>query len=275
MCTASPATSPRRAAGNWPSRSCSTTMIAATAARAPTATSTPSCNCWPACATPTEASVEALPVRECFCSDRRQSVRAQSALLRGRGRSIRQQAIQLLADRLRRVGGRVTLHNLAMAVDQELGEVPLDRLAAEDALALVLQPPVQRVRMFAVHLDLREQREGDAVAGVAELADRRLVARLLVAELVAGKAQHHQAAVAVVPPQLFQAGVLRRKAAFRGHVDDQQGLASPFRQRAFVAVDVARAEVVDAAHGRGSRGWTYGSLRQTLECPPASPPGLP
>src|SRR6185312_4470078 len=159
MCTASPAMPPRRAAGNWPSRSCSTTMIAATVARVPAATSTPSCNCWPAGAAPTEAPAGAHPVRERFSLRSVPKLRAQGALLRGQRRSVRQQAIQLPADLLRGVGGRVALHHLSMAVDQELGEVPLDRLAAEDALALVLQPLVQRVRMLAVHLDLREQRE--------------------------------------------------------------------------------------------------------------------
>jgi hypothetical protein len=51
------------------------------------------------------------------------------------------------ADRLGRVVRRVALEHLAVAADQELGEVPLDRLGAEQARRLGLQPVPQRVRL--------------------------------------------------------------------------------------------------------------------------------
>ncbi|MNU10340.1 hypothetical protein D3C72_2574350 [compost metagenome] len=47
----------------------------------------------------------------------------------------------------------------------------------------------------AVDVDLGEQREGDVVLHAAEIADLGFVAGFLVAELVAGKAQHGQAVV--------------------------------------------------------------------------------
>jgi hypothetical protein len=49
---------------------------------------------------------------------------------------------------------------------------------------------------------------------------------VLAAELVAGEAHDHQAAVAVVFPQLFQPLELRREAAGAGGVDDEQDLAA-------------------------------------------------
>jgi hypothetical protein len=45
----------------------------------------------------------------------------------------------------------------------------------------------------AVDLDLAKQREAHAEVDLAELRDLAGIARLLLAELVAGKAQHHQA----------------------------------------------------------------------------------
>src|SRR5690606_8516627 len=96
-----------------------------------------------------------------------------------------------------RVRRRIAPQHLAVAADQELGEVPLNRADAEQAALLALEPAPQRMGLRTVDLDLGEHREIDAVVERAERADRRLVARLLVAELVAGKAQHHQPALAI------------------------------------------------------------------------------
>ena len=79
----------------------------------------------------------------------------------------------------------------------------------------------KRMRRAAVDFDLLVQRETDVVVERAEIADLVGVARLLVAELVAGEAQHHQALVLVLLPQLLESGVLRGEAAFGGGVDDQ------------------------------------------------------
>src|SRR5690606_23161562 len=106
-----------------------------------------------------------------------------------------------------------------------------------------------------VDLDLGEQREVHLVVEAAELADLRFAARLLVAELVARKAQHGQSAVAPVAPQRLQAGVLRREAAPGGDIDDQQPAPPPFGERALAAVDVAGGEVVDAAHAGAPVAW--------------------
>src|SRR3546814_6726044 len=81
------------------------------------------------------------------------------------------------------------------------------------------------MRAVAVDVDLGEHGEVHVVGQRTELPDLRLVARLLVAELVAGETQHHQAAVAIVAPQLLQARILRRETALRGHVDHQQHLS--------------------------------------------------
>ena len=61
----------------------------------------------------------------------------------------------------------------------------------------------------AVDLDLGEHREGHVVGELAEVGDLRLVARLLMAELVAGEAEHGEAAVAEPPVQRLEPLVLR------------------------------------------------------------------
>ena len=85
----------------------------------------------------------------------------------------------------------------------------------------------------AVDFDLLEQRETDAEVQLAELADRPFVARLLLAELIAGKAQHHQALILVGLPQLFKAFVLRGETALAGGVDHQHGFAGEIAPGSF------------------------------------------
>src|SRR5690606_18999681 len=86
-------------------------------------------------------------------------------------------------DRLRRTGRRVTLDHPAVAADEELGEVPLDRFGAEDARLRGLEPRVERMRSGTVHVDLAEHREGHAEARFAEPGDLGLAIRLLGTEL--------------------------------------------------------------------------------------------
>ena len=64
---------------------------------------------------------------------------------------------------------------------------------AEHALLFVLEISVERVGVLAVDVDLGEHRKAHAVILLAECADLAFAARLLMAELVAGKAQHGEA----------------------------------------------------------------------------------
>ena len=63
---------------------------------------------------------------------------------------------------------------------------------------------VERMGVGAVDLGLGEQREADVVGERAELLDFGLVARLLMAELVAGKAEHLETPVAKPPMQRLE-----------------------------------------------------------------------
>src|SRR5215218_4877699 len=99
----------------------------------------------------------------------------------------------------------VALDDVALGVDQELGEVPLDLGAAEQPGLLGLEPPVERVRVVAVDLDLGEQRERHAVVALAERGGLLVGIGVLVAELVTREAQHDEPAVDVLLVDLLEA----------------------------------------------------------------------
>src|SRR5579875_144374 len=121
------------------------------------------------------------------------------------------------ADLFGRVRRTIAAHHPALAVDQEFGEVPLDRFRTQHAGCGVFQELVERMRVRAVHVDLREQRKRDVVLRRTEVADFPGVTRLLMPELVARKAEYLEALVPVRAVQRFQSLVLRREPALRCH----------------------------------------------------------
>ena len=64
-----------------------------------------------------------------------------------------------------------------------------------------------------VHVDLPEEREGDAVGGAAEGLDLLRGPGLLPLELVAGEPDDHEAPIPVLLRELLEPRVLRRQAA--------------------------------------------------------------
>src|SRR5712691_10756767 len=121
---------------------------------------------------------------------------------------------------------RVALDCSSVAPEQKLGEIPLDRFGPENAGGRLREPLVERMCAGTVHLHLVEHLEGHAVILLAERADFRGVARLLAAELVAGKAEHLESARAIFLAERLEGRVLRRETAFARRVDDQHHLAT-------------------------------------------------
>lgn len=153
-----------------------------------------------------------------------------------------------------RLGGRTeALDHLAVAADEELGEVPLDALGPQQARRLFFQLHEQWMGIAAIDVDLLEQREADTEVQLAEFGNRPFVTGLLLAELVARKAQYHQALVLVLLPELLQALVLRGEAAFAGGVDHEDGLAGEIGQGLLLTLDGgARDAQQVVAHGSAS-----------------------
>jgi len=79
-------------------------------------------------------------------------------------------------------GGK-TLHRFAVAVDQELGEVPLD-LATEESAQLLFEVSEDRMCILTVYIDFRKHGESDTIVDQAPFRYRLLIARFLVCELI-------------------------------------------------------------------------------------------
>src|SRR5690606_13580251 len=122
------------------------------------------------------------------------------------------------------VGGRgKTPHALPFAVDEELGEVPLDGGEAEPAGGGFLEVDEQRLGILAPNLDLGEEGKGDMVGADAEVLDLLLGGKFLV-ELIAGKAEHRETPLVIVPVEHLKAPVLGRETTLTGGIHYQQHL---------------------------------------------------
>ena len=174
---------------------------------------------------------------------------------------------------LGRLGGRLkTAHDLAFAVNQELCEVPLDvglrcvigiclgehlvqqfgerMLGCEAGKAsLARQPFVDGMGILAVHFNLRHQGEGDAMILAAKLLDLLVGTGFLMPELVARETDDDQSAVLVLLIEGFQSVVLRREAALRGCVDNEEHLAFVVGKAHFLALVREGVELIDGVHG--------------------------
>src|SRR5690606_25232898 len=171
------------------------------------------------------------------------------------------------------VGGRdvrsVAADNVAVAVDEELGEVPLDIVAILTGF-FGLKVGVKRVGAGAVDVDLRHDGEGDAVVDPAELLDLLVGAGVLLLELVAGEADDGEATVPVLLVEGFEALELGREAAFRGGVDDEEDVAFEVAKGLVVASGGLDGEIVDG-HEAPFRANRSGSRLMIARLVPESP----
>src|SRR5690348_18432392 len=101
------------------------------------------------------------------------------------------------------------------------------------------------MRSCTIDLDLGEQGKAHGIIAAGELQELRLIARLLVAELIAREAEHAEAARPMFSIQRLETGVLRRKAALTRDIDDQQCLSAVAFQGLLFSLDSAGAEFVD------------------------------
>jgi hypothetical protein len=151
------------------------------------------------------------------------------------------------SDVLGRGHGGEPCDDVALAVDEELLEVPRD---VGRVGCLRLEPRVELARTVAVDLDLREQGEGAVVLRGRELEDLGVSARFLRTELVAREPQDGEALVLVVFVERTQTCVLRGEASSARNVDDEQDRAGVVAEVHGVAGDRRHREVMDVCHGR-------------------------
>ncbi len=151
---------------------------------------------------------------------------------------------QVGLDCLRLVARCIALEYRAVGADEELGEVPFDRLRPKNPWLLRLEVLVERVRISTVHVDLGEHREGDAVVPGTKLLDLRFAMRLLMPELITGKPEHHKSPIFEFVVERLQPGILRREAALARDVDNEQRLAAVEVHLLRLAVDGDKVDVV-------------------------------
>ena len=80
--------------------------------------------------------------------------------------------------------------------------------------------------MFAVHIDLRKEREGHSEIHLADLFDRLICLRFLIQELIAGESEYHEVIVGIAIPECFELFELTRESTLRRGVDYEKDFAS-------------------------------------------------
>src|SRR5699024_5079217 len=90
--------------------------------------------------------------------------------------------------------------------------------------------------------------------------------RFLATELIAGKTQDRQPLVFVLPIQLFQAGILRGKAALAGDIDNEQHLAGIYTKLCLLSLQGRHLNIVNGhltllAGSTSNRIFTYRQCR--------------
>ena len=135
------------------------------------------------------------------------------------------------------------LDDASVTINEELGEIPFDRLGAEQPLGISLELRIKWVRVIAVDFDLREHREAHVILRGAKLPNLLGIARLLMTELVARKSQHLKAAVPITTINRLETCVLRRKTTAASDVDDQQNLTLPIFERTLLTFECFRRHI--------------------------------
>mmetsp|Transcript_3884 Transcript_3884/g.6410 ORF Transcript_3884/g.6410 Transcript_3884/m.6410 type:complete len:230 (+) Transcript_3884:353-1042(+) len=145
--------------------------------------------------------------------------------------------------------GWVAASNLAVATDEEFGEVPLD-VGAERLALLRLEPPEERVLVEAVHVHLAEDGEAGIVA-VGKGTNLLGRAGLLTAKLVARESKDHKPSVAESLVESLQLAVVCvRQASLAGHVHHQRHLAIVIVERGHATVQALDRKVSERAASR-------------------------
>jgi len=101
------------------------------------------------------------------------------------------------------------------------------------------------VRIHAVHVDLCEHREGDAVVTGAKPLDLCFAPRLLLPELITGETEQHKTLVLEFVVERLQPLVLRRETALARDIDDEQRLTTVVAHLLRLAVDGDKVDVVE------------------------------
>ena len=136
-------------------------------------------------------------------------------------------------------------HNVPLAIDQELGEIPFD-IAGQAGIRLLGQILIEGSESSPFTETLANMGKVTLYLSRAEALNLRIRAGFLAAEIVGRKTQDHKALVLVFFIKRFQSRILRREAAAAGNIHQQNDLALVTRKRSGLAIDGRKGEIVDA-----------------------------
>ena len=177
-----------------------------------------------------------------------------------------QHRLDIFLDVFGRGGGRKAFDDRAVAVDEEIGEVPLDVALLRDTLAdslekggsslgleavvlfgrgLLLHIFKNGFSVWSINLAFGHQREGDSVIEAAEFRNLPVRTRFLAGELVAREADNHQPLLLVLLIEGLQPVILRGETAFGSGADNHQDFAFKLREVHFFAVVGEGLELVN------------------------------
>ncbi len=96
--------------------------------------------------------------------------------------------------------------------------------------------------------NLGEHRKGDRKIGSTERGDLVVATRFLVGKIVRWKAKHDEALITISLVEFFQSVILRREAAFGGHIDDQDHSPGVLVERGRVVLDRSERDILKRRH---------------------------
>jgi hypothetical protein len=125
-----------------------------------------------------------------------------------------------IRNRFRLGDGSKAFNGFAVTTNQEFREIPFDAIAQHSRRGS-RQPLKQGMGIAAIYIDFGEHGEGDAVIDLTGLGDLRRITRFLPTKLIAREPEDDKTLVFVGLIEVFQTGILRRKAALAGSVYHQ------------------------------------------------------
>ena len=152
-------------------------------------------------------------------------------------------------DFLGRDGGAEPLDDVAIAVHEELLEVPGDGARVSVAGLFGAEPLIQVARAIAVDFDPAEDREGGVVLRRGELEDLGIGARLLLGELIARERKDAETVGAVLFMKCTQTCVLGRQPSEARNVDDETHRVAVRLEVDVFTGDGLHGEFVHVGHG--------------------------
>lgn len=160
-----------------------------------------------------------------------------------------QQLHQILLNGWDGVGlGRVSGHWIAIAVNQEFSEIPLDEVAEHPTL-FGLQEFPKRMSFTTVHLHFGEHVKLYPIT-LGKLLDLRLCAGFLASKLIAGEGQDAEALRLILLVKLHQFGVVHVSlASLTGYIDDNTHTASVLFHGHIIAIYVHSTELIEGRTG--------------------------